>query len=476
MEVLLINPIITSTPSNQAYFPLGLGYVSQILLQEGHNVKILDINAYKWTSEEVEVKIKEQRYDVVGITGIITQYQYIKWLSSLLKFYYPTAPIILGGGLASSLPKIVLEKTDIDIVVIGEGELTIKELIHALEDSTDLHQIKGIGFKKNGKIIQTPPRSLIDYLDEIPFPAWDLFPMDIYLKSSKLGFDGSIKSMNMITSRGCPYRCVYCYHQIFGYRFRTRGVANIIKEIQLLKDNYGVKGITFSDDTFILSKKRVHEFCDNLKTNKSNILWACNGRVNLMDEEILKKMKEAKCILIGYGIESGSQKMLDAMRKQATVEQAKRAIELTRKAGIFSSVYMIIGMIGEDELTIQETIKFCQETGVYAIFSLMTPFPGTPLYEEAKKISKIDDEESLLERWGDWKDEILVNLTSMSDEKLLNLKKEAENKIYTYIVEKHKLMVLKRIWKHYKDFGFKSVIKKIISWIKRYLKKKQIFI
>jgi len=475
MEILLINPIIKSSSPN-IYFPLGLGYISKILLQEECNVRVLDINAYKWTEEEVEAKIKGETYDIVCLTGLITEYKYIKWLSSLLKLYHPSAPIILGGGLASSLPQIVLEKTSVDIVVIGEGEVTSKELIHAFKNSSSLNQIKGIWFKEDGKIVQNPPREPIESLDEIPFPAWDLFPMDIYIKAGKLGFDGSVKSMNMITSRGCPYHCVYCYHDIFGYKFRSRSPANIIKEMQLLKDKYEVKGITFSDDTFVLSKKRVYEFCDTLKSSQLDMLWACNGRVNLMNEEMLKKMKDAGCILIGYGIESGSQKMLDAMKKQVSVEQAKKAIELTRKVGIFSSVYMIIGMIGEDETTVWETIKFCQSLGIYAIFSIMTPFPGTPLYQEAKKLGKIkaDDEEKLLEQWGDWKDEVLVNLTTMSDERLIELKKEAENKIYTYIVERHTLMILKRVWNHYKNFGFKSVIKKVGSWIKRYLEKKQL--
>lgn len=462
MDILLINPIIRKS-SPPAYFPLGLGYIAQVLSKEGHSVAILDANAHRWSSEVIEQKIRDSRFDLVGISGLITEYKYIKWLVSVLKKHHPKKMILLGGGLATAVPKLILEKLDVDIIVVGEGEETVKELARVLINGGDLQKVKGIWYRENGSIHQTLPHELIQDLNCIPFPRWDLFPLDLYLKTPTLGFDAdsSIKTMNLITSRGCPYRCVYCYHDMWGYKFRARSADNIIEEINFLQKQYGVRGISFTDDTFILNKKIVYELCDKLISQKVKVLWSCNGRVDLVNPDLLKRMRRAGCVAIAYGIESGSQKMLDAMRKQVTVEQAKKAIQWTREADIAPLTYMIIGMIGETEQTVQETIDFCRQTATFAEFSILTPIPGTEVYKMAMEDGKIKDLENLLEDWEEWQNKIVVNLTDMSDWELMNLKRKAEQEIYGALIAQSRGQTLRKTARYYKKFGAKATFKKI---------------
>jgi len=454
MNVLLINPIIRGeeTPS---YFPLGLGYIAQVLLNKGHDVNILDINAYRLSQEEVEKRIRNISYDVVGITGLITEYNYIKWLISVLKDFNQEAKVILGGGLASASPKLLLEKIGADIVVIGEGEVTINEVIHGLENTRDLKLVKGIWFKEKDTIHQTVAREPIKSIDDIPFPNRDLFPMEIYIEGMKERwfFDMPIRATNMITSRGCPYNCIYCDHGVWGKKFRARSAENIVDEIKLLIKKYDIQGVVFNDDTFVLDKKRIYSFCKLLKNQKIKISWACNGRVNLMDQNLLKEMKSAGCKTIAYGIESGSQTILNEMNKQVTVDQAKKAIKLTRDVGITPIAYLMIGLFSETEKTIKETVNFCKETGIRGSFNFVTPIPGTVLYQKAKEMGKIyHTEEELLKEWDVWQHKIIVNLTSMTDEKLMNLKKEAEAQINE--------ITLSVIWSYYKKYGFRKLVKR----------------
>jgi radical SAM superfamily enzyme YgiQ (UPF0313 family) len=253
MKILLINPLMSETT---AFFPLGLGYIAQVLLNDGHHVSVLDINAHRWNDDEVKRKIKSFDFDVVGISALITQYSYVKWLTKVIKEFNSSAKIIVGGGLASSVPEIVLRKTEADIMVIGEGEVTTKELVDALEYSKILNNVRGIQFKENNRISQTELRRPIENLDDIPFPARNLFPMEKYIGGLfEYPVYSQIRATNMITSRGCPYSCVYCDKGIFGQKFGARSPDNIVEEIELLIKEYKINGVSFNDDTFVLNKK-----------------------------------------------------------------------------------------------------------------------------------------------------------------------------------------------------------------------------
>ncbi len=433
MKFLLINPVIAKGRA-PAYFPLGLGYIAQVLLDNGHTVEVLDINAYRPPEEEVVQRIREAEFDAAGITGMVTEFAAVRRLSGLVKEFHPDAPVILGGGLPTAFPRQVLEKTQADISVVGEGEVTIKELAESLSGRRPIQEVKGIWYKDGGSLRMTEPRGLIGDLDTLPFPARDLFPVDRYIQNPVTYlrmFDKNIVSLNMVSSRGCPYRCAYCFHGLWKHRFRGRSADNIVAEMKLLRDTYGVNGIFFMDDTFTLDRKRLLALCDRLIEEELGIIWVASARVNLVDPEVLGKMRAAGCRVITYGIESGSQQILDEMRKGVKVEQARQAVLDTWEAGILPIGFLMIGMFGETRQTVEETVRFCNETGIVSGFSFVTPFPGTELYTRALEVGKIHpgEEDELLERWSEWGDEILVNLSDFTDAELKSLRREAQIRI-----------------------------------------------
>jgi len=436
VKILLINPPIREWARPNC-IPLGMGYIAAVLLQEGHDVEVMDINAFRWSKEEVERRIKEAEFDIAGTSGIITVYRYLKWLVSVLKKYHPGKKVIMGGSTAASVPRTVMERTATDIACIGEGEQTVRELIQALEKGGDLSQVDGIWFRDGeGKIHANKLRDPIMDLDSLPFPAYDLFPMDIYLRNpvgapnlnkwrSGEAVDSEVLSVNLSATRGCPYKCIYCYHDFMGNRYRTRSPQNILQEMEMLYQRYGVKYFHFVDDEFCMKKKFVYEFCEQVRASGRDFTWGCSGRVNLMTEDLIATMLNAGCILIGYGIESGSQKMLDTMKKMVTVEQAKQSVKLTQKYLGWADCSFMVGTPGETRGTIQETMDFCKELSlVPEVIFFATPYPETELYEMAKAQNKIGDEEEYIMRLGEQGEQIMVNFTDFTDEELKTLKKE----------------------------------------------------
>lgn len=430
MKILLINPPVREWAKPNCA-PLGLGYVAAVLREEGHGVEVMDINAFRWNREEVEEKIKGAEFDLVGTGGIVTIYQYIKWLVSTLKKYHPKEKIIVGGSVATSVPRTLMERTATDLACIGEGEQTIKEVVRALEKGKDLSQIDGIWFKDDKNEIHTnKPREPIKDLDSLPLPAYDLFPMDIYLRNpvgapnidkwqNGSPVNAEVLSINLSGTRGCPYKCIYCYHDFMGSGYRTRSPQNILGEMNMLYQRYGVKYFHFVDDEFVMKRKFVYEFCQNVREIGLGFTWGCTGRVNLMTEDLIATMTNSGCTLLGYGIESGSQKMLDAMRKKVTVEQAKQAVRLTQKYLGWADCSFMIGIPGETMETIQETIDFCKELNlVPEVIFFATPYPGTELYEMAKAQNKIGDEEEYILGLGEQGEQIMVNFTDFTNEEL----------------------------------------------------------
>jgi radical SAM superfamily enzyme YgiQ (UPF0313 family) len=434
MKFLLINPI-TGDRRLPAYSPLGLAYIASVLLDAEHEVEILDINAHRWLPDEVEARLSAAAFDAVGITGMVTEFAPVRRLAGLVRKVNPEADVILGGGLPSAFPRLVLERTEADIAVIGEGEVTITDLAKQLSLNGPLSDVKGIWYKQGGDLKATAPRELVEDLDTLPFPARHLFPIDSYIQNPVpylRMFDRQVVSSNIVSSRGCPYRCAYCFHGLWGHRFRARSAENVVAEIKHLHEAYGVNGIFFMDDTFVLNRKRTLAICDRLIEEDMGITWVASGRVNLVDREVLERMRAAGCRVILYGIESGSQKILDEMCKGVTVEQARQAIWDTWNADILPVGYLMIGMFGETPQTVAETVRFCNETGLVSGFSYATPFPGTELYTRAEEAGKIveDDTGQLLERWSEWTDEIVVNLSNLPDDDLRKLKNEAQKQIF----------------------------------------------
>jgi len=427
MNIVLLNPRL-KTWSPNIYVPLGLAYIAAVLEQEGYSVEIVDLNVERMNDEDLQRKIRNT--DIVGITGIITEYEEILMLVDIAKKGNAEATVVLGGPLATTLPQELLKVSQADFIVVGEGEKTIVSLVSAIEHDDSFTDVKGIAYRVGSQIVVTEPAEPIADLDTIPFPARHLLDMNRYLRNyfDSFGFKingfGKIKSTNLITSRGCPYNCTFCFRGMWGNKWRGRSPENIIDEMELLYTRYGVNGFFFNDDTFVLDKKRIFEFCELLNERRLNVAWYCNGRVNLMTKELLEAMYDAGCRGIAYGIESGNQQILDLMKKNITLDQVRRVVKWTKEAGINTTGYFMIGMLGETTATIRETMAFARELELdFYGFSLTTPFAGTQLYDSALEAGLISTDNAPLREWSLY---VNANLTEdCSDADLAAFENEA---------------------------------------------------
>jgi len=478
MKILLIQPphYYNGKSRVPAFVPLGIGYIAKVLSNSGHNVEVLDIWVHQWTSEEVLKRIQKLDYDIVGISAISTQYAYVKWLVAEIKKHNSTK-IIVGGALATFNPEIVLKNTQTDICVIGEGEITIKELC---ENIDNLSTVKGIYFKKNEEIIKNLSREYIKNLDSIESPVYDLFSMDIYLKYCRVFGHLDIKALNIVTGRGCPYKCRFCSKTFYkGLRYRT--VNNIIHEIKILVEKYDIRGISINDETFVFNKERVYEFCK--KIEPLNIKWNCQGRANLVDLELLKCMKKAGCVAVGYGVESGSQRILNNMNKKITVEQSETAIKNTIKAGMLPIVQMMYGYPGETRETLQETVRFFKKLpylgykgiSIAIDFTPTTPLPGSELYDQTLKDGLIENEEEYLYSLeGGYMSErkrLLVNFTEFGNEEFYQFMQKTKREIFKNHIKNYPfrftmdylLTNFKTLLLYLTEYGYKETINMIIK-------------
>ncbi len=390
------------------YVPLGLCYIAAVLGQAGHEVSILDMNSRRVSDDEL-VK-QASLVGIVGITGMITEYIEVVRLASVIRGTVRDCKIVLGGPLATTHSKEVLIASGADFAVVGEGEQTLSELASALEKGGDIGAIEGILYKDGDKAVICRPRALERHLDNISYPARHLVDMSRYTTHHFKSFGikvPKIKSTTMITSRGCPYNCTFCFKEVGGHKWRGRSPENIIGEMRQLRDEYGIEGFVFNDDTFVLDRKRVLDFCNLIIENKMGISWYCNGRVNLMNEEMLDVMSRSGCVGVAYGIESGNQGILDSIKKGITLEQVKRIVATTKGVGIHVTGYFMLGMLGDTKETMKETLNFAEKLDLdFYGFGITSPIPGTAMYDVAREKGLAGDG-----RLEDWSFHAWMNLT-----------------------------------------------------------------
>jgi len=404
MNIVLLNPRLRTWSPN-VWVPLGLAYIAAVLEREGYSVEILDLNGERINDAQLQRKVENT--DIVGITGMITEYAEVLSLVNIVKKANAEARVVLGGPLATTLPQELLQVSQADFVVVGEGETTIVNLVSAIKHGDSFSDIKGIAYRDSNQVVVTGPVEPIADLDTIPFPARHLLDMNRYLQNhfESFGFKirefGKIKSTNLITSRGCPYGCTFCFKGMWGQEWRGRSAENIVDEMELLYKKYSVNGFFFNDDTFVLDRKRIFKLCDLLKQRRLDVAWYCNGRVNLMTRQLLEAMYNAGCRGIAYGIESGNQQVLDSMKKNITLDQVREVVRWTKEAGINTCGYFMIGMLGETKATIGETIDFARELKLdFYGFSLATPFLGTELHDSALKAGLISEDKTSFREWS----------------------------------------------------------------------------
>lgn len=423
------------------YPPLGLVYIAAILEKNGYNVRIIDMSVEHMAEPELIKILKEFSPDLIGITATTATINYSFKLASICKKILPNSFMVFGGPHPTALPEESLSNKNIDVVVKAEGEYTFLELVKELEKpKPNFKKIKGIVFKNGKKFIRTGARAFIENLDELPFPARHLLPIKKY-------FYVDVKATpmtTMFTSRGCPRMCIYCSSRnIFGGRFRSRSAKNVVNEIEHVVDVYGIKELHFLDDTFTLDKKRVVEICKEIKKRKIDIFWCCpNGiRVNTVDKELLVQMKKVGCYSLAFGIESGSQEILNKVKKGITLDQARNAFKLCKEVGIETWGFFMLGLPGDNEKTIRKTIDFAKELDPdIAKFHITIPLPGTELFDMWKKQGIIKSED-----WDDYgiHTSNVIELPNISMKRLKKLHKQAYKEFY--LRPKYIFKYLKRI-------------------------------
>lgn len=381
--------------------PLGLCYLAAVLRQAGIKSRIIDALSFEKTMEETVKEILSLNPRYVGITAKTVAIFRAAELASELKKINPDIITILGGTHVTAVPRETMERfPQFDIGVIGEGENIIVELIQSLEKSQVLQSVNGLIIRKSdGNLFITGPRPPIENLDSIPLPAWDMVPHLKYYHESATRFS-KLPLGSVITSRGCPGKCLFCDNSVFGRRFRAHSAHYVIEMIKYLKSNYGIKSLVFYDDYFVADKKRLKEICLRMIEEKLNLEWVCSARVNAINEEMLLLMKQAGCFQIAYGIESGNQGILNLQKKGITLEHIRNAVEMTHKAGIRTKGYFMIGHPTETQDTIFETINFAKSIPLDNFqATYFTPFPGSQAYDIADKYGEFEKDWEKMNMW-----------------------------------------------------------------------------
>lgn len=381
MKVLLINP-----PSQAAnpILPLGLAYLAAALVERKIAVEVIDAWVEEMTPDQLGQAIARSNPDLVGVSIMSPTYAAGMRVVDLVKSSC-SAMVCVGGPHPSALPEQCLEDNpNIDFVIVGEAEQTLPDLVDALSKGGDTSAVKGIVFREGECIVATGQPDIIEDLDRLPFPARNLFPLEKYKTHPPYGKKNPY--MTLITSRGCPFGCTYCSKSVFGNRYRTMSPSRVIDDIRHIISAYGVREIHFYDDDFTIDMERAGEICDLLISEKINISWSCTTRVDLINENLLRKMKRAGCWLVSYGVETSDPEILKKIRKGYTIEQVRQAFELTKKIGIRTVAFFMVGLPGESEESLQRTINFSLALAPdFVSWGVTALYPGSVLYDAALK-------------------------------------------------------------------------------------------
>ena len=359
--------------------PFGLMYISAVLKDAGHRVSLVDGTFH--TLESLVACAQINPAPVVGVSTVTFNWEPTKALIAALRSVLPQACIVVGGAHATAWREHCLEESPgIDVLVYGEGERTMLEVMSRLANGEQLDGTEGTILRRDGQILINPPRPYVKDLDELPFPDRD--SIDISRDRPSPMFYCRLPHTSLFGSRGCPYRCTFCASE---KKVRLRTPENMVDEMELAVNQYGVRDITFYDETFTLSKQRALAFCKEVLRRGVRVSWSVNARVDTVDLEILQWMKKAGCWRVLYGIESGVQRNLDTLRKGITLGQVQDAVRATREAGLEVLGMFMFGVPGETFADGEATIRLAIDLDLdYAIFSNVTPFPGTELYEQVK--------------------------------------------------------------------------------------------
>jgi len=389
-KVLLINPPAEHTlVGNNPKFldeerghnpPLGLLYLAAMLEERSdHQVCVLDAQVEGLSYDDLAGHIEGERPDLVGITTMTFTLLDVVRTVEVVRRAAPGARVVLGGPHVHLFPRESVLLPGVDFAIMGEGEHSIVALCDRLDDPGRWSEVPGLVFRRDGEVVVNERPGLIEDLDALPFPARDLTPYHRY--SSVLARRRPVTTM--FTSRGCPYRCTFCDRPHLGKKFRAHSARRVVDEMEECV-RMGIHEILVYDDTFTVSRRRVLEICAEIQRRGLDVAWDIRARVDTVDEEVLRALRAAGCERIHYGVEAGSDKFMAVLNKGITVEQARRAFRLTRQAGIATLAYFMIGIPGETEADIRQTMRLARELDPDVVhITILTPFPGTEIYRQA---------------------------------------------------------------------------------------------
>jgi anaerobic magnesium-protoporphyrin IX monomethyl ester cyclase len=391
-KVLLIYPYFKPANDRSVFRfpPLGISYIAASLIGAGHEVQLLDCTFIE--KQQALQKALSARAEVVGIYCMVTMLEDCLWLARQLR--NSARLLIVGGPLPTCDPQAFLD--DFDVIVRGEGERTVVELLQAYSTGGDISSIPGLALRNKNRIdgkdnletVFTPDRPFIDAVDNLPFPARHLLPNDNYIQFGKKKYGYSITTI--MSTRGCPYDCEFCSNVIYGGTYRERSAQNVVDEVQQALE-LGYDRISFADDVFTLRKKRVLEICAEIKWRGLHFYWECLARVDSIDDASYQEMYHAGCRRVYFGIESGDDQTLKLMNKKITIEEARHAVLAAHQAGMEVGAFFILFYPGESNESVLKTLQFATSLPLdYLGLTMPYPLPGTALYERVKSQIKRD--------------------------------------------------------------------------------------
>lgn len=450
--------IIHDNKQKKNVFPLGPAYLGAVLREKGHEVEMYCMDVYHYTPKELKKYLEENRFDAIGIGFMAARFDFVDEVCWAINSLEKKPLFIIGGPGPTPIPEYCLKRTKADIAVLGEGELIFPDLLEAIENNKPLSDVKGIAYRNGDEIKINERREPVKDVNSIPFPAWDLFPVEKYVDCEIARTEPTDRVLAILSSRGCPYRCNFCYRMEKGVRLRS--AENLVEEMKVLNEKYRINVFHFQDELFMISEDRTLELCNAIIDSGLKIKFVINGRLNIVNEKILEALKKAGCVFISYGIEAYDQKVLDLMNKNLTIEQIDRGLDLTVQSGIGAGVNVIFNNLGDSEETIKKGVDLILKYHTYdqcRTIRPVTPYPGSDLYYYAIEKGLLKGPEDFFEKHKN-SDAITVNFTGLSDDKIYQLLYEANKQLVSAFYNKKSEDLDKAFSKLYleKDYSFRG--------------------